>query len=42
MVSAIERHVQVLWESRFKNGRLPGGIREGFPEAVTSGQGLEG
>lgn len=42
MVSAVEWHVQILWESRCKNDKLPGGIRESFPEAVTPESGLEG
>ena len=42
MVSAVEWHVQVPWESTGQNEKLPGGIREGFPEAVTFAPGLGG
>ena len=42
MVGATEWQAQALWESRCKNGGLPGGIREGIPDAVASEPGLEG
>lgn len=42
MVSAVEWRVQVPWESRGQNEKLPEGIQEGFPEAVAFVPGLGG
>lgn len=42
MVSAAEWHTQVPWSLGAGMTNSLGGIKEGFPEAVTSDPGLEG